>query len=158
MDLMSAAGSSQTLLLGLVAVGALVVLAGAGMALTRRRFPLTALTAFPLCLCIAGAMAAGSSADSAIATLGSMPASDVVTSAFESLTVSLKIDYAARWFMAFLLADHRQGGGGLPQRLVGPGEQLAYRRPDAGWAGAFAYGNSRILQSRPHPTDGRCRD
>jgi len=115
MDLMNAAGSSQTLLLGLVAVGALVVLAGAGMALKRRRFPLTAFTAFPLSMCIAGAVAAGASADSAIATLGAMPAADVVASAFESLVVSLKIDYAARWFAAFLLA------GGVWASAIGSG-------------------------------------
>ena len=133
MDLMSAAGSSQTLLLGLVAVGALVVLAGAGIAVS----PLRRSTV-PLCLCIAGAMAAGSSADSAIATLGSMPASDVVTSAFESLTVSLKIDYAARWFAAFLLAGavwaSALGSGLLRARLVADlASSWRDRRPDAGW-------------------------
>jgi hypothetical protein len=149
MDLMTAAGSSQTLLLGLVAVGALVVLAGAAMALKRRRFPLTAVTAFPLSLCIAGAVAAGASADDALATLGAMPAGDVVTSAFESLSVSLQIDYAARWFAAFLLA----GGvwaGAIGSGLAAGKDSLPTWRA-AGITGAltlaaagalFAYGNN----------------
>ena len=150
MDLMNAAGSSQTLLLGLVAVGALVVLAGAAMALKRRRFPLTALTAFPLSLCIAGAVAAGASADSALVTMGSMPATDVVNSAFESLVVSLKIDYAARWFAAFLLAGGVWAGAIGSGVAAGKDSLPTFRAAGvtgvltlAGAGALFAYGDSQ---------------
>lgn len=103
-DLMSAAGAFTPIILGITGLGALLVLAFAGVAAIKRRVPVIAFAFVPFLLLLAGSFGVWSGSGVALLELSTVAPADVAPGAFGHYDAILGIDYAARWFAAFLLA------------------------------------------------------
>ncbi len=101
-DLFSMGGGLGTTILGLGAVGLLVMLALGGLALTRRRIPLAAFVVAPLFVCAVGAIAALFSAGSSLSTLSNTAPDQIVAAASQGAYDALQTDWFSRWVGAFL--------------------------------------------------------
>ncbi len=103
-DIMSAGGSFSVVVLGLGALGAVVILALAGMAFAKRRVPLTFLVALPICTAAIGAVGAWMNAGTTLASLGALEPSMIPNAASIGLFDALAADWFSRWVAAYLFA------------------------------------------------------
>ncbi len=101
-DLTSAGGSLSIVVLALGALGLVVMLGLAGVALTKRRVPLTALVIVPVMICGVGALGAWSTAGGALGDLALVDADEIVFTAKAGVFDALSADVFSRWVAAFL--------------------------------------------------------
>ena len=154
MDLMNAAGSSQT-------PSARSCCSGRSRGARGRRdgddastFPADSPDGVPFEPVYRGCGGGGVECRRCARDLGAMPAAEVVTAAFDSLTVSLKIDYAARWLASFLLAGAVWAGAIGSGLAAGKDSLPTWRAAGvtavltlAGAGALFAYGDAKGFSS-----------
>lgn len=100
-DLISAAGSLGTVVLGLGALAVLVAGALGFMSMRQRRIPLVAFVAFPALAVIVGALGAWSSAGGALEALDIANPDSIPAAATAGLWNALALDTLSRWTAAF---------------------------------------------------------
>lgn len=132
------AGPAAMAVLGLGGLGALVALAMAGLAFTKRRVPLAAFVAVPILVCIVGALGAWSSAGSVFTALESAEGQALNTTALAGLWQSLTIDWGSRWVAAAVLTLCAWLAGVGSTIAVGPAEEAKLTPVAAGTSGFLA--------------------
>lgn len=133
-----AAGPAAMAVLGLGALGAVIALALAGMAFTKRRVPLAAFVAVPILVCIVGALGAWSSAGTVFSALESAEGESLNTVALAGLWQSLTIDWGSRWTASAVLVLCAWLAGVGSTVAVGPAEEAKLTPIAAGTSGFLA--------------------
>ena len=101
-DVLNAGGSLSFVVLGLGALALLLILAGGGLAATKRRVPLFYWVIGPLFVAGVASLGAWSAAGGYMSTIGGAEAASVVETASRGLYDSLAIEWFGRWVAALL--------------------------------------------------------
>jgi hypothetical protein len=102
-DVLEAAGSMGMVVAGLGGLGAVVALALAGLAFTKRRVPLAAFVFLPFAVCVLGALGAWTNAGSVLGSLSGLDAAKINETALAGLWQSVTIDWLSLWVAAGVL-------------------------------------------------------